>query len=413
MRRLIDRCAGIDVGQALLVVCVRVVGERGRVAEEVRSFGATTPDLLELRGWLVSLGVTHVAMESTGVYWKAPYYLLEDDFEVLLVNAAHLKHVPGRKTDVIDAQWIAEVLSYGLLRPSFVPPRPFRELRDLTRYRKALIRARTSEVNRLHKVLEDAGVKLATVASDVMGVSGREMMRALIEGVADPQMLANLARARLRTKIPELRKALTARFRDHHAFLLARMLAHVEALEADIDVLSSRIAELTAPWQGQLMILDSITGVGPQAAEVILAEIGPDMSRFPTPGHLASWAGRCPGQRESAGRKGSTKPRKGSPWLADVLTECAWAAAKTKGTYLSAFYRQIMRRQGKQKAVMAVTHKILVIAWNLLTTGALYEDPGGAALCKNNHGQLRHRAIRQLEALGYQVTIKPREGDAA
>jgi transposase len=280
---LIDRCAGIDVGQALLVVCVRVVGERGRVTEEVRSFGATTPDLVELRDWLASLGVTHVAMESTGVYWKAPYYLLEDDFEVLLVNAAHLKHVPGRKT-VIDAQWIAEVLSYGLLRPSFVPPRPFRELRDLTRYRKALIRARTSEVNRLHKVLEDAGVKLATVASDVMGVSGREMMCALIKGVADPQVLAELARARLRTKIPELRKALTARFREHHAFLLARMLAHVEALEADIDVLSARIVELIAPWQGQVMILDSITGVGPRAAEVILAEIGPDMSRFPTAG---------------------------------------------------------------------------------------------------------------------------------
>jgi transposase len=202
VRRLIDRCAGIDVGQALLVVCVRVVSDRGKLAEEVRSFGATTPDLLELRDWLASLGVTHVAMESTGVYWKAPYYLLEDDFEVLLVNAAHLKHVPGRKTDVIDAQWIAEVLSYGLLRPSFVPPRPFRELRDLTRYRKALIRARTSEVNRLHKVLEDAGVKLATVASDVMGVSGREMMRALIGGVADPQVLAELARARLRAKLP-------------------------------------------------------------------------------------------------------------------------------------------------------------------------------------------------------------------
>jgi transposase len=410
---LIDRCAGIDVGQALLVVCVRVVSDRGKLAEEVRSFGATTPDLLELRDWLASLGVTHVAMESTGVYWKAPYYLLEDDFEMLLVNAAHLKHVPGRKTDVIDAQWIAEVLSYGLLRPSFVPPRPFRELRDVTRYRKALIRARTSEVNRLHKVLEDAGVKLATVASDVMGVSGREMMRALIGGVANPQDLAELARARLRAKLPELRKALTARFRDHHAFLLARMLAHVEALEADIDVLSTRIAELTEPWQGQLMILDSITGVGPRAAEVILAEIGPDMSRFPTAGHLASWAGRCPGQRESAGRKGSAKPRKGSPWLADVLTECAWAAAKTKGTYLSAFYRQIMRRQGKQKAVMAVTHKILVIAWNLLTTGALYDDPGAAALCKNNHEQLRRRAIRQLESLGYQVTVKPREGDAA
>src|SRR3954452_13651318 len=274
MRRLIDRCAGIDVGQALLVVCVRVVDEKGRLDQQVRSFGATTPDLLDLRDWLAAAAVTHVAMESTGVYWKAPYYLLEDEFEVLLVNAAHLKHVPGRKTDVIDAQWIAEVLSYGLLRPSFVPPRPFRELRDLTRYRKALIRARTSEVNRLHKVLEDAGGKLATVATDVMGVSGREMMRALIAGVVDPDTLAELAKARLRAKLPQLRRALTGRFRAHHAFLLARMLAHVEALEADIEVLSQRIAELVEPWAGQLMILDSITGVGPRAAEVILAEAG-------------------------------------------------------------------------------------------------------------------------------------------
>jgi transposase len=413
MRRLIDRCAGIDVGQALLVVCVRLVNGRGELAEEVRSFGATIPDLLVLRDWLASLGVTHVAMESTGVYWKAPYYILEDDFEVLLVNAAHLKHVPGRKTDVIDAQWIAEILSFGLLRPSFVPPRPFRELRDLTRYRKALIRARTSEVNRLHKVLEDAGVKLATVATDVMGVSGRGMMRALIGGVADPEVLADLARARLRAKLPELRRALTARFREHHAFLLGRMLAHVQALEEDIEEISGRIAELVEPWQGQLMILDSITGVGPRAAEVILAEIGPDMGRFPTAGHLASWAGRCPGQRESAGRRGSAKPRKGSPWLADVLTECAWAAVKTKGTYLSAYYRQVMRHQGKQKAIMAVTHKILVIAWNLLSTGALYDDPGAAAVRKTSDEQLRRRAVRQLEALGYRVTVEPRQEPAA
>lgn len=413
MRRLIDRCAGIDVGQALLVVCVRVVTEQGRLDEQVRSFGATIPDLEALRAWLTELGVTHVAMESTGVYWRAPYYMLEDDFEVMLVNAAHLKHVPGRKTDVIDAQWIAEVLSYGLLRPSFVPPRPFRELRDLTRYRKALTRARTSEVNRLHKVLEDAGVKLATVATDVMGVSGREMMRALIGGVADPQVLADLARARLRTKLPELRRVLTARFREHHAFLLARMLAHIEALEQDIDVLSERIVELIQPWQGQVTILDSITGVGPRAAEVILAEIGPDMSRFPTAGHLASWAGRCPGQRESAGRRGSAKPRKGSPWLADVLTECAWAAVKTKGTYLSAYYRQLMRRQGKQKAIMAVTHKILVIAWHLLSTGALYDDPGAAAVRKTTDEQQRRRAISQLQALGLEVTLRPLETDAA
>jgi transposase len=263
-----------------------------------------------------------------------------------------------------------------LLRPGFVPPRPIRELRDLTRYRKALIRARTGEVNRLHKVLEDAGVKLATVATDVMGVSGRRMRRALIEGVADPRLLAELARARLRAKPPQLRRALTARFRAHHAFLLARMLAQVEALEAGIEVLSERIAELVEPWAGHPRILDSIIGVGPRAAEVILAEIGPDMSRFPTAGHLACGAGRRPGQRESAGKRGSAKPRKGSPWLADVLTECAWAAVKAKGSYLSAFYRQIMRRQGKEKAILAVSHKILVIAWNLLSTGALYDDPG-------------------------------------
>ena len=255
MRRLIDRCAGIDVGQALLVVCVRVV-DGSRLVEEVRSYGATTPELVAPRDWLVGLGVTQVAMESTGVYWKAPYYMLEDEFEVLLVNAAHLKHVPGRKTDVIDAQWIAEVLSYGLLRPSVVPPRPFRELRDLTRYRKSLIRARTGEVNRLHKVLEDAGVTLATVATDVMGVSGREM-HALIAGMADPQLLADLAKARLRTKLPQLRKALTARFREHHGYLVARMLSPVEALEADIAAPSQRITEMVEPWAGQLMILDS------------------------------------------------------------------------------------------------------------------------------------------------------------
>jgi transposase len=271
MRRLIDRCAGIDVGKALLVVAVRLAEPDGGCRQEVRSFGATTPDLLALRDWLELLGVTHVAMESTGVYWKAPYYVLEDAFEVLLVNAAHLKHVPGRKTDV-------------------------------------------------------------------MGVSGRQMMRAMVEGIADPEALAELAKARLRAKLPELRQALTGRFRDHHAFPLGRMLAHIEALEDDIAAISERVAVLIKPFEAAVVILDSITGVGPRAAEVMLAEIGADMSVFPSPAHLASWAGRCPGQRESAGRRGSGKPRKGSPWLADTLTECAWAAVKVKGSYLSAYY---------------------------------------------------------------------------
>ncbi len=310
MQRIIERCAGIDVHQAVLVVCARIVAAGGEVVEHVHSFGATTPDLLALRDWLAQLGVTHVAMESTGVYCKAPYYLLEDDFELLLVNAAHLKHVPGRKTDAIDAAWIAELLSYGLLRPSFVPPPPIRELRDLTRYRKALSNERTREVNRVHKLLEDAGVKLATVATDVMSVSGRAMLHALIDGVADPEALAQLAKGRLRAKLPALRKALTARFREHHAFLLERMLAHIHDLEADIAAQSERIALAIAPFAAAVRLLCSITGVGPRAAEVIVAEVGDDMRRFATAAHLASWAGLCPGQRESAGKRKSGKTRK-------------------------------------------------------------------------------------------------------
>ena len=296
----------------------RPEGKRCRLIE---TFGTTTPDLLALRDWLGGLGVTHVAMESTGVYWKAPYYLLEDDFEVLLVNAAHVKHVPGRKTDTIDAAWLALLLSRGLLRASFVPPPPLRELRDLTRYRKALVNERSREVNRIHKTLEDAGVKRSSVATDVMGVSGRAMMQALIGGQANPEVLAELAKGKLRAKLPALRKALTARFRGHHAFLLERMLAHVDDLEADIVALSERIGAAIDPFAAEVERLCSIPGVGRRSAEVILAEIGPDMGRFPTPGHLASWAGVCPGQRESAGKRGSAKTRKGSKWLRTALIE--------------------------------------------------------------------------------------------
>ena len=402
---LIERCAGVDVGQAEVVVCARVPDRQGRRCKLVETFGTTTPDLLALADWLGGLGVTHVAMESTGVYWRAPYYVLEADFEVLLVNAAHVKHVPGRKTDTIDAAWLALLLSRGLLKASFVPPPPIRELRDLTRYRKALINERSREVNRIHKTLEDAGVKLATVASDVMGASGRDMMRALIAGRADPEVLADLARGKLRAKLPALRKALTARFRDHHAFLLERMLAHVEDLEADIAALSERIEAATAPFGVEVELLCSIPGVGKRSAEVILAEIGADMSRFPTAGHLASWAGMCPGQRESAGKRGSAKTRKGSKWLRTALMESARRAARLKQTYLSERYRQVCRRRGDKKAVVAVGHEILIAAHRVLCTGQPYDDPGPETLRNLSAEHVKRRALAQLRALGYEVTV--------
>lgn len=353
---LIERCAGIDVGQAEVVVCARVPDQAGKRCRLVETFGTTVPDLLAVRDWLAGLGVTHVAMESTGVYWKSPNYLLEDDFEMLLVNAAHVKHVPGRKTDTIDAAWLALLLSRGLLRASFVPPPPIRELRDLTRYRKALINERSREVNRIHKTLEHAGEE-AVGGQRRDGASGRDMMRALIAGKADPEALADLAKGKLRAKLPALPKALTARFGDHHAFLLQRMLAHVEDLESDIAALSERIQAAIAPFAAEIELLCTIPGVGQRGAEVLLAEIGPDMSRFPTPGHLASWAGMCPGQRESAGKRGSAKTPKGSKWLRTALVESARRAARLRGTYLSERHVQVMRRRGDKKAIIAVGHE--------------------------------------------------------
>jgi transposase len=406
MEQLIERCCGLDVHQASVTACVRVPNDEGHMVEVVRTFGTTTPDLIALSDWLMGLGVTHLAMESTGVYWKCVYYILEADFELLLVNAAHIKHVPGRKTDTIDAAWIAQLLAHGLLRASFVPPKPIRELRDLTRYRKALINERTRQINRVHKVLEDAGVKLATVASDVMGASGRAMMHALISGQGEPEVLAELAKGKLRRKLPELRKALTTRFRDHHAFLLGRMLAHVEELESDIEAISERVEATIAPFARQVELLITIPGVGQRSAEVILAEIGSDMAQFPTAAHLASWAGICPGQRESAGKRKSGKTRRGSQVLRTTLIECAHAAARTKATYLSARFVQVMRRRGKKKAIVAVAHDILVTAWHLLSRDQPYCDPGPSVLQERTAEQLRRRAIRQLERLGHSVTLE-------
>lgn len=408
MEQIVERCAGIDVGQAEVVVCARVPdASTGATAELVASYGTTTPDLLELNDWLAGLGITQVAMESTGVYWKPVYYLLEDGFTVLLVNAAHVKHVPGRKTDTIDAVWLAQLLAHGLLSPSFVPPKPIRGLRDLTRYRKAVINERTAQINRVHKVLQDAGIKIATFASDIFGVSGRAMMRSLIAGEADPALLADLAKGRMRTKIPSLNKALTGRFSEHHAFLLRRMLDHIEAQEAEIADLDARIDQRIAPFAHLVELLDTIPGVDSRAAQTILAEIGPDMSIFPTAGHLASWAGMCPGQRDSAGKRGSGKTRKGSTWLRAALVQSARAATRTKGTYLREHYVQIRRRRGDARAVVAVGHEILIAAYRVLETGQPYLDPGPAVVAQRTIDRSRRRAVDSLRRLGYDVLLTP------
>jgi len=405
MEMVVERCAGIDVHQAELTVCVRTPGGDGQRVEEIEAFGTTTPDLLALSDWLAARGVTQVAMEGTGVYWKPVYAVLEEGFDLWLVNAQHVKNVPGRKTDTKDAAWLCRLLECGLLRKSFVPPPPIRELRDLTRYRKALIRERASEVNRLHKVLEDAGVKLASVASDVLGVSGRLMLEALVAGTSDPEALAQLAKGKLRAKLPALRKALAARFRDHHGFLVAQMLAHLDGLEEAIAQPSERIAERLAPEAGALRLLTSIPGVQLRTAEVVIAEIGTDMTRFPTSRHLASWAGICPGNNVSAGKRKHGRITKGSQWLRAALIEAALAATHAKG-YLQMKCRRVKARRGHERAVVAVAHALLEIIHRLLSTGELSPDLGDQYFERREAENLVRRAVRQLERLGHRVTLE-------
>jgi transposase len=338
------------------------------------------------------------------------YYLLEDDLECWLLNAQHLKNVPGRKTDVADAAWIAQLVEHGLVRPSFVPPRPIRELRELTRYRKALIYERTRETQRLHKVLEDAGIKLGCVASDVLGVSGRAMLEALVGGTTDPEVLADLARGSLRNKLPALREALEGRVARHHRLLVAELLAHLDYLDEAIQRLSGEVAQMVAPFSPLLALLCTIPGVDRRTAEVILAEIGVDMTRFPTAGHLASWAGLCPGNNESAGKHFSGKTRKGSRWLRTTLSQAANAAARSKGTYPAAHYARIKGRRGHKRAIVAVAHSILVIAWHLLTRNQPYTDLGGDYFLERQHSQAyKNRLVRQLERMGHRVTLEPAE----
>ena len=366
-----------------------------------------TQELLALVDWLQEAGVTHVAMESTGVYWWPIYNLLEAQFTVLVVNARHLKAVPGRKTDVKDAEWIAELLQHGLVRGSFIPDHPQRELRELTRYRATLVQERARVVQRLQKVLEETNLKLGSVITDITGVSGRAILGALVAGQTDPASLAQLAKGRLRKKLPELEQSLVGIVQPHHRFLLVEQLSHLDFMDEAINRVSQEIGERLCPFEAQVQGLDTIPGVNERIAQVMLAEVGIDLSRFPSAHHLASWAGICPGNQESGGKRQSGKTRKGSPWLRAALIEAAHGAAKSKGTYLSAQFRRLVSRRGKKKALVAVAHSILVIAYHVLTRRGIYQELGGNYFDERERRAVERRLTRRLERLGYQVTLKP------
>jgi len=401
-----ERCGALDVHKESVAACIRVPGQDGK-QQEIRTFGTMTTDLLVLRDWLVSNGVTHVAMESTGVYWKPVYYILEDDMGIVLVNAAHVKNVPGHKTDVKDCAWLAKLMEVGLLKASFVPPRPFRDLRDLTRFRKQLINDRVREVNRLHKVLQDCGVKLSSVATDVMGVSGRAMIEALIHGTTDPEVLADLAKGRLRKKLPQLQKALTGRFREHHAFVAAQILTLIDGLEATLEDVSARIGTLMRPFEKSVVKIRRVPGLERKVIEDILAEITDNMRYFPSARHIASWAAICPGNNESAGKNKGGKTRHGNKWLRAALIQAARAAVRQKDCYFAALYRRLVVRRGDQKAIIAVAHSLLVTIYHMLRNDTDYADLGGDYFARRNSEAARRRSIKELERLGYRVTLEP------
>ncbi|MDQ3240120.1 MAG: IS110 family transposase [Actinomycetota bacterium] len=406
METIVERPAGLDVHKAQVTACVRTPAPGGGREEHFAEFQTTVAGLLTLRDWLAAHRVTQVTMEATGVFWKSVWAILEDEFELLLVNARHVKQVPGRKTDVSDAAWICRLAEAGLLKASFVAPKPIRSLRNLTRYRKTQIQERSREANRLHKALEDTGIKLDCVATDILGVSGRAMLGALIEGTTDPEVLAELARGRLRAKLPALREALEGRFDDLHAVWIGAILAHVDFLDEQIESLSEAIEEQIAPFESAVELLRSIPGVQRRTAEVIVAEIGTDMSVFPSAKHLASWAGQCPGNHQSAGKRRSGKTRNGSKWLDWALEESALAAVRSKDVYLAAQYQRLRARRGHKKALGAVKHSILVACWHMLSTGELYRELGGDFFRKRDPERVTKRLVAQLEALGHSVTLE-------
>ena len=403
-----ERCCGIDVHKKTVVACVIVPGaKRGEVEKETQTYATMADDLGALGRWLQTKGVTHIALESTGVYWKPVFNLLEGQFAIVVVNAERIKALRGRKTDVADAEWIADLLRHGLLLGSFIPSAQQRALRDVTRFRTSVVNDRVRAVNRLQKTLEDANLKLASVVADVTGVSARAILDALLAGQTDPQALAALARGKLRKKTEELQKALVGTLRSHHRILVVELLCQIDYLDEAIARLDSEIATMVQPFQVELAQLDSIPGVSQRVAEVRIAEIGVDMAPFASAQRLASWAGMCPGNHESAGKRKSGKTRQGSPWLRRALTEAAHGAARTKKTYLSAHYRRLVARRGNKRAIVAVGHTILTMSYYLLTRHTTYQDLGPNYFDERDREGVKRRAVRRLEQLGYQVALSP------
>ena len=401
MEVIYERCCGVDVHKKSVVACA--ITPEGK---EIRKFGTMTKDLLMLADWLAERKMSHVAMESTGVYWKPVFNVLEDDFTVVVANAHHIKVVPGRKTDVKDAEWIADLLKHGLIRGSFIPDRAERELRELLRYRRRVIQQRAQVVNRIQKVLEGANVKLSSVATHVVGVSGRAMLEAMVAGEEDPKALAALAKGKLRDKRSTLEEALQGLMGSHQRVMLQSQLRHLDFLEQEIAQLDEEVSTRAAPFREAVNRLDEIPGVGPRAAEQILGEIGLDMSRFPTAAHLASWAKLCPGNNESAGKRKSGRTGKGNPWLSSTLIEAAWSAARTKDKYLSAQYRRIAPRRGSKRAIKAVAHPIIVSIHHMLSNGTAYRELGGTYFDHRNHHATVRRAVRRIERLRYRVALE-------
>jgi transposase len=406
MEVLYARCAGLDVHQRTVVACVRLA-EGTTVQQEVRTFGTATRDLLALADWLTSHGCTHVAMESTGVYWKPIWHVLDGQFALILANALQVRSVPGRKTDVNDAMWIADLLAHGLIRGSFVPPAPIHELRDLTRTRKQLVREVAQHTLRIQKVLEDANLKLTSVLSDVLGMSGRAMIEAIIRGETDPERLADLSQGRLKAARPAVVDALHGRVTAHHRFLLRLHLTHIDTLETTVREVEARVGDALIPFQAAVDRLMTIPAVRQTVARVIVAEIGLDMTRFPTAGHLVSWAGLCPRLDESAGKRRSTRTRPGAPWLKTALVQAAWVAARTRNTYLRAQFLRLKSRRGPKKAILAVAGSMLTAAYYILKNETTYAELGADYFERRNKTQVARRLVKRLESLGLTVEIKP------